>query len=242
MSVDLAGPFRLARHPLPGFQAEAATGPGAGRAFLRMLAWRTAVGWVDGALALWGFSAGYAAFRSLDGPLWAKALELLARLDAGLHPEDLRDLLAQLPALPPLPALLPWLIPLVPLGVASAWLHNAVWDHGCLWLLGGVARDRGWRETARAESTAMWAGSAGVALGLLGHIPVAGLLLSPILGAVGTYFWVLRGVALATYHGCPVWKGVVATLLHVVLAICAGCGVIFLSWQLALRLAGGLDG
>jgi len=242
MTVDLAGPFRLARHPLPGFQAEATEGPPAGSAFLRMLAWRTVLGWVDGALSLWGFSAGYSAFRALEGPLWTKALEALARMDAGINPEDLREMMAQLPVLPPLPTLLAWMVPLVPLGVASAWLHNVVWDHGCLWLLGGVDRNRGWRVTMRAESTAMWAGSVGIAFGLLGHLPLAGLLLAPVLGAVGAYFWVLRGVALATFHGCPVWKGVVATLLHIVLAVCAGCGTVFLSWQLALRLAGGLDG
>jgi hypothetical protein len=37
-----------------------------------------------------------------------------------------------------------------------------------------------------------------------------GLVLLP----VAVYFWVLRGYALAAWHGCPVWKGVVATLLH----------------------------
>jgi uncharacterized protein YqgC (DUF456 family) len=242
MTVDLAGPLRLARHPLPGFQAEAAEGPAAGPAFLRMLAWRTLLGWVDGALALWGFSAGYSAFRALKGPLWSRALEALSAADAGIDPADLREMLAQLPELPSLPTLLLWMVPLVPLGVASAWLHNVVWDHGCLWLLGGVDRNRGWRVTMRAESAAMWAGSVGIALGLLGHLPVAGLLLAPVLGAVGAYFWVLRGVALATFHGCPVWKGALATLLHIVLAVCAGCGTILLSWQLALRLAGGLDG
>jgi hypothetical protein len=46
-------------------------------------------------------------------------------------------------------------------------------------------------------------------------------------------------VALATFHGCPLWKGVVATLLHVVIAVCCGGGLIFLAWQLAMSMAGG---
>jgi hypothetical protein len=237
--LDLAAPFRLALKPLPELQAESARGLSMGATFLRMLLWRTLLGWLDGALALWGFAAGYASFRAMDGPLWAQVLEAVARVNADLHPEDLREMLAQLPALPPLPRLLLWMLPLVPLGVASAWLHNVVWDHGCLWLLRGVERNRGWRTTCRAESTAMWAGSAGVALGLIGHAPVVGLLLGPVLAAVGVYFWVLRGVALATFHGCPVWKGVVATLLHVVLAFCCGFGLLFVAWQLALSMAGG---
>jgi hypothetical protein len=204
-----------------------------------MLAWRTALGWVDGALSLWGFTAGYASFRALEGPLWPRLAGLLAQLNPDLHPEDLRSLLAELPALPPLGMLLLWMLPLVPLGVASAWLHNLVWDHGCLWLLRGAERDRGWKLTAQAESSALWAGSAGVAVGLLGHAPVLGLVLGPVLGALGVYFWILRGVALSAFHGCPLWKGVTATLLHAVLAVACGCGLVFVAWQLALRMAEG---
>jgi hypothetical protein len=205
-----------------------------------MLAWRTSLGWVDGALSLWGFSAGYAGFRALEGPLWGRLLQAVTELNQDLHPEDLRALVADLPPLPPLGTMLLWMLPLVPLGVASAWLHNLVWDHGCLWLLRGVERDRGWKLTAQAESSALWAGSAGVALGLLGHAPVLGLLLGPVLGALGVYFWVLRGVALAAFHRCPLWKGIAATLLHVVLAVVLGCGLVLVAWQLALRMAEGL--
>lgn len=236
--MDFAAPFRLALKPLPGFRSELEANLPAGRAFLRMLLWRTVLGWVDGALSVWGFAAGYAAFRVMEGPIWAHVLDALARLNGEIQPEDIRQMLAQLPVLPPLPRLLLWMLPMVPLGVASAWLHNVIWDHGCLWLLRGVERDKGWRTTMGAESAAMWAGSAGVALGLLGHAPVVGFLMGPVLGALGIYFWILRGVALATFHGCPVWKGVLATLLHVALALCCGCGLVFVAWQLALSMAG----
>lgn len=236
--MDLAGPFRLAFKPLTGFQEEARAGQPSGQAFLRMLAWRTVLGWADGALSLWGLAAGYASFKALDGPVWSRLVQAVTQLNPDLHAEDVRSLVAELPALPPLGTMLLWMLALVPLGVASAWLHNLVWDHGCLWLLRGVERTKGWRITARAESSALWAGSAGVALGLLGHLPVAGLLLGPVLGALGIYFWVLRGVALAAFHGCPVWKGVVATLLHVVIAVVCGCGLVVIAWQLALSMAG----
>lgn len=235
--MDLAGPFRLAFRPLTGFQDEARAELPAGKAFLRMLAWRTALGWADGALSLWGFAAGYAGFKTMEGPLWGRLLAMVTQLNPELRAEDVRALVADLPALPSLGRMLLWMLPLVPLGVASAWLHNLVWDHGCLWLLRGVERTKGWRITARAESSALWAGSAGVAIGLLGHLPVLGLVLGPVLGALGIYFWVLRGVALAAFHGCPVWKGVVATLLHVVIALVCGCGLVFIAWQLALSMA-----
>lgn len=235
--MDFAGPFRLAAKPLTGFQDEARAEVPAGRAFLRMLAWRTVLGWADGALSLWGFAAGYAGFKAMEGPVWGRLLAMVTQLNPELHAEDVKALVAELPALPSLGRMLLWMLPLVPLGVASAWLHNLVWDHGCLWLLRGVERTKGWRITARAESSALWAGSAGVAIGLLGHFPVLGLVLGPVLGALGIYFWVLRGVALAAFHGCPVWKGVVATLLHVVIAVACGCGLVFVAWQLALSMA-----
>ncbi|MGH7535827.1 MAG: hypothetical protein ACREMG_09590 [Gemmatimonadales bacterium] len=237
--MDFIAPFRLAARPLTGFHAEAGTDTSLGTAFMRMLLWRTVLGWIDGALSLWGFAAGYASFRAMEGPLWPRILEAVTQINADIRPADLKEMLAQLPALPPLGRMLLWLLPLVPLGVASAWLHNVVWDHGCLWLLRGVERNRGWRITMKAESTAMWAGSAGIALGLIGHAPVVGLLLGPVLGALGVYFWVLRGVALAAFHGCPMWKGVAATLLHVAIAVCCGCGLVFLAWQLSLSMAGG---
>jgi hypothetical protein len=240
--LDLRAPFRLALKPIPGFAAEAAAPAGPGQLFLRMLLWRTVLGWIDGAFAVWGFASGYASLRALEGRFWNTVLEAMAQINSELAVEDLRALAAELPPLPALSRLLIWMLPLVPLGVASAWLHNVVWDHGCLWLLRGVPRKGAWRPTLRAESSAMWVGSAGVVIGLLGHAPVAGLLLGPVLGAMGAYFWLLRGVALAAFHGCPVWKGVAATVLHVVLALGCGCGTIFLAWQLALRMAAAAAG
>ncbi|HQR47505.1 MAG TPA: putative ABC exporter domain-containing protein, partial [Thermoanaerobaculia bacterium] len=44
----------------------------------------------------------------------------------------------ELPALPGLPQVWPWLLLAAPVLMAGAWLHHAVWDHTCLWMLKGV--------------------------------------------------------------------------------------------------------
>lgn len=238
--MDFAAPFRIALSPLKGFKASAQSSESLGHAFLRMLAWRTMLGWLNGALFLWGFTLGYQAFRTMRGPLWTLVMKVVNHSPAEVALSDIREMLFQLPVLPPLSQLLLWMLPLVPIGVASGWLHNVAWDHGCLWLLGGVDRTRGWRTTMRAESTAMWVGSVGVLLGLLSYLPLIGFLLGPLLGAVGIYFWILRGVALATFHGCPLWKGITATILHGLLAFCCGCGALLLTWLWVQALVGGL--
>jgi hypothetical protein len=73
------------------------------------------------------------------------------------------------------------------------------------------------KATLAAEAQVQAVGWIGTALGLLAFLPGpggwAGLALLPLT----VWLWLLRGWALAAHHGCPVWKGVVATLLHLVL-------------------------
>ena len=122
-----------------------------------------------------------------------------------------------LPQLPGLGRVLPWLVLLAPVGVLSIWLHDAAWDHLALWLLRGLGPSRGFRATLVADAEALKVGAIGAVAGLLKDLPGAGLVLTVLLAPVGIYFWILRGYALAAWHGCPVWKGVLATLLHALL-------------------------
>lgn len=203
--------------------------PSAGAAFRRMVAWRLPLALLDALLGWWSLGSTVARLRAAAEPLllesWRQRVGEVA---------DLRAALAELPALPPFRAAWPWLLLAAPLGVLGLWLHHAVWDHGCLWLLGGVRRDEGFARTLRAESEALTVGSVGVALGLLGHLPGLGLPLALPLGLLGLWFWGLRGFALAAHHGCPPWKGVVATILHGVLVGCCACGLL---WLVAATLA-----
>jgi hypothetical protein len=99
-------------------------------------------------------------------------------------------------------------------GVLSIWLHDAVWDHLALWLLRGLGRPRSFRDTLVADAEALKVGVFGALAGLLKYLGIGFTLL---VWPVGIYFWILRGYALSAWHGCPVWKGVVATLLHAAL-------------------------
>jgi hypothetical protein len=59
------------------------------------------------------------------------------------------------------------------------------------------------------------------------------------LALVNLWFWGLRGFALAARHGCPPWKGVAATGLHLALLGCCGIGLV---WIVALTLRSALAG
>lgn len=192
-----------------------------GRAFGVMLAWRLPLGLADALLGWWGLGHAVSRLRGFGEPL----LQDLWRRQGG-EAADLRAALADLPALPGLDRAWPWLVLAAPVGLLGLWLHHAVWDHGCLWLLRGVDRTRGFRTTFRAESEALTVGSLGVLLGLLGHLPGLGLVLGLPLGLIGLWFWGLRGFALAAHHGCPIWKGVAATGLHLLLVGCCACGLL----------------
>lgn len=215
MRGGLRGLWRRAVAPVEGFGALAAAPGRWPAAFGWLLALRAPVALAEGVLAYWGFARTYAAFAGMKGPVWDL---LRVALPPGLDLEDLRTFLLGLPALPPLARVLPWLLLAAPLYVASLWLHDAVWDHGCLWLLGGLKTGRGFRTTLVAEAEALQAGVFGAVLGLSTSLPGIGWLLSIPVALAGAYFWLLRGVALAAFHGCPAWKGLVATLLHLALA------------------------
>jgi hypothetical protein len=153
-----------------------------------------------------GLARAYGRLVRTQGPLWNL---LLARLPESLDPAAVRSALHGLPPAPAWWRALPWLVLLAPVGVLSLWLHHSVWDHLALWLLKG--RPRSVRTTLVAEAEALKVGVIGVLAALLRPLgwPFAVLLLP-----VAVYFWILRGYALAAWHGCPAWKGVLATLVH----------------------------
>lgn len=183
----------------------------------RLLLWRAPVALAEGILTYWSFARLYRSLASGSGPLWEA---LFRALPPEFSAEEVRGALQGLPELPVLARALPWLSVAAPLYVLSLWLHDAVWDHGCLWMLGGLRGGKGFRVSLIAESEALQAGVLGAALGLLTSLPGLGWLLSLPVALVAAYFWILRGVALAAFHGCPVWKGIVATLLHALLIAC----------------------
>jgi len=216
------------RHPGPGFQRLAAGEPSLLDALSRMLLWRVPLALVEGALACWSLAALYGRISDPSSPLWQA---VAGSLPAEIEWKEIQGLLRELPPFPELSRILPWVALLTPLYVLSLWLHDAVWDHGCLWLLKGVKRTAGFRKTLVAEAEVLTVSSLGVLAGLLAYLPKVGLLLALPTGLLGMYFWILRGFALAAFHGCPSWKGVLATLLH---------GALLIGGMLALLLLTGV--
>lgn len=216
--------WEAALRPQRVFPAQAKDPRGSGRAFAGMMAWRVPLGVLGAVAAVRGLLLGLDQFRHLEGP-WA---QVVLTGVPGMAPEDLKAALAELPQLPSLYGALPWILLLVPLGMAGAWLHHSVWDHTCLWLLRGLRKEQPWKATLEAEALALEVGAVGAALGLLTLLPLIGSFLWPIMLGLDIWFWCLRGVALASFHGCPLWKGVVATLLHGAIVLLVTCGLLVL--------------
>ena len=212
-----------------GFQDLARTPPGLGPSLLRMMLLRVPVAYLAWVIAVVKLTFTYASFRAMDGYVWRQVLPRLNELNPELRVEDIRALLEQLPQLPDLRVLLAWGLVVAPVGILSLWLHDAVWDHGCLWLLGALKARKGFRTTLIAESEAFSVAVLGALVGLLGDIPLLGLFLGLPLALVGLYFWVLRGFSLAAFHGLPLWKGIGATVLHIALACCCLAGTLALA-------------
>jgi len=213
----LSGLWQRAIAPESGFRARAAEAPSLWEALRGMLLLRTPLAFASYALGYWTFSNAYQNLRGLEGKTGALVSQLLPE---SMNLEDVRSALAELPRLPEWSRVLPWLLVAAPFGILSLWLHDAVWDHGCLWMLGGLKARRGFRVTMIAEAEALSVGSIGVALGFLGSLPQVGGWLALPLAGLAFWFWILRGFALAAWQDCPVWKGIAATLLHAVLATC----------------------
>lgn len=240
MMDDLRQLWRRARHPADAFRELALQDPAWLPSLGRMLLLRVPVALVAWCIGIVKLSALYAGIRSLEGPVWTRVMELLPGLNLDLDPQDLRALVSGLPQPPPLGTLLAWGLVVVPVGILGLWLHNAAWDHGCLWLLGGLKKHRGPRRTLSAESEAMAVGVFAAVASLLGDIPFLGLLLGLPLALLTLYFWVLRGFSLAAFHEVEPWRGVTATVLHLVLATCcAGCLLALLAFIIAFPVAPG---
>ena len=220
---------KAALRPDRVFPSLAAQPQGPGFAGLWMLVWRVPVGILSGMATLRGLALALEQLKRLEGP-WAQAL---LSATPGVAPEDWKAALGDLPAMPGGSRALLGLLMLVPLGLVGVWLHHTVWDHGCLWLLKGLQKEHPWRATLEAEASALQVGVVGVAFGLLTWVPGLGVYTWPLVLLVDLWFWGLRGVALAAFHGCPVWKGVTATLLHGLLVIVLGCGLLGLSALMA---------
>jgi hypothetical protein len=222
--------------PNRGFRRRAAAGPGLAEAVVGMLLWRTPTALAGLALGYAALARAYAQAIQLRGPLWEA---VLSRLPEPLDPGELRAALQGLPALPGWERMLPWLALLAPLGVLSLWLHDATWDHLALWLLRGTARERPVRATLVAEAEALKVGVVGALAGLLAQLPGTGLATTLLLLPVSVYFWILRGYALAAWHGCPPWKGVLATLLHALIMGILGGAVLLLGFLLLYQAGQG---
>lgn len=217
MRLPFAGSFRALARPGTAF---ASPPPALGRAVGDMV-----LVWMPLALvnAVWSASRAVQAYDALRrGTIPSGVLGWL-----GADPANLHELLSALPAPPAFGRIWPWLLVAVPLGVLGTWVHDAVWDHAGLWLLGGLKEKRGFRTSLLAEAEALRIAAVGTLLGLLGFVPVLGPMLALPLVLLDAYLWLFRGFALAARHGCEPWRGIAATVVHAVLL--GGCALGLLS-------------
>ena len=227
--------WQRALAPDRGFRDRAGQRPRLMEALRGLLLARTLPALAGLILGYASFAATYGRVARMEGPVWDR---VLARLPDPVDPQQLKAALAHLPALPGWSRVLPWLALAAPIGVLSLWLHDAAWDHLSLWLLRGLGGRRGFRTTLVADAEALKVGTFGTLAGLLKYLPGLGLPLAVLLLPVAVYFWVLRGFALAAWHGCPLWKGVLATLLHGLIMGILVFGTLAMVVVLGLELVG----
>lgn len=201
--------------PRQGFLDLAADAPRLGRS----------LGWMAAAALPWSLVSAwfglrqelsaYAAFRDARGEVWNQVFAALPDLSR----EDVRAIFAAWPAAPAWSHLAPWVPLIAAASLFGLWLHNGVWDHAALWILRGLKPDKAGRvkATLAGEAQALAVGWIGSALGLLAFAPGVEGWASLGLFPLTAWLWLLRGWALSAHHGCPVWKGVAATILHLVL-------------------------
>lgn len=202
--------------PARGFQDRCREAPPLRASVRGLLLLNTPLAFLGMVLSYLGFQGLYGRLADPGSAFWA---QVLAALPEPPDPQALREALAQLPALPGLARALPALVLLAPVVVLGEWLHDATFDHLGLWLLGGLKLRRGFRASLAADAEALKVAALGAAVGLVGKLPGAGCAVPLLLAPVAVYFWLLRGHALAAWHGCPAWKGLAATVLNVVLAV-----------------------
>ena len=205
--------FRMTFSPVRTFAELSEQPPEPWLALGWMLLFRVPLSWAANAI---GYAWIAQAQRIINNPN-PELLDFIGRFtdqaDSALYE------LQRLPSLPPLGVAWLWLGLLALLGVIGLWMHNVAWDHTALWMLQGTKPKPSLRFSCAAIAEAMGAASLGSLLGLLATIPVAGLLLLPVISFANIFYWGLRGVSLAAYHNCPIWKGVAATALHLLLAV-----------------------
>jgi len=213
--------WRCVWEPGAGFRDQAARRPPLGRAVRDLLVIRTLPALAGLALGYLGLARACTRLRQPNGPVWDL---VRSRWPDLAQPEALKAALEGLPPVPGIGRALPWLALLAPVAVLGLWLHDAVWDHLALWLLRGLGPGR-FRDTLVAEAQALQVGVFGALAGLLRYL---GLVMGVLLCPVGLYFWILRGLALSAWHGCPAWKGILATLLHALLLLVLFLGLLAL--------------
>lgn len=203
--------LKRALDPLTGFRACASRPGDLGQALGRMVLWRAPFWTLSTLIQL----EGYRRFHQiLVSPLEPRFQGLVDGL--GMSAVHLRALGDFLPAAPAASVALPWIAALSPLAVLSLWMHHWAWDHLALWMLRGVGPGKA-RASALAEAEALTVGVLVRPLTLLAEIPYLGWIFATLGLVGGIYAWALRGIALAAWHECPLWKGIAATLLHLVL-------------------------
>jgi hypothetical protein len=222
MTLPLASAWRALRHPMGAFADEP---PPLGRALLRMLALWTPPALLQAAGTTWQALQAYEHLRAGQMPGWLVGV-------LGLPPEELKAFLASLAPAPAFSVVWPWLLLLVPLGLLGTWFHHAVWDHTGLWLLGGLKAKCGFRASLVAEAEALRIAALGSFAGLLGLLPWLGWLLALPLMLLDGYLWLFRGFALAARHRCEPWRGVAATVVHVLLFMLFVAFIVGAMWML----------